>query len=194
MTRGAHIPAHERNDRWEAGVEPPVPVPTVPKTAKPVAVVALVAAVAAVASVAVANLGPHPTVGRNTSNAQRSWYEKDAEWQLTAGSVDGVAISLPPADNRSRFESQHVRITLAVQSGRVSGSAGCNGYRARLKAQGAHLRITELGSTLVGCHWAEQERLFLKGLTRVTSTAYDGTQLTLIGPRAQLSFTSAGGD
>ena len=191
---GTHIPADERNDPLEAGVEPRVAVPTIPKTVKPIAVVALLAAMAAVASVAVMSLRPQPTEGKIRSNAHQSWYEEHTEWLLTGGSVDGAPIDLPPADNRSRFESQHVRITLELQNGRVFGNAGCNGYRGELEARGAHLSITGLGGTLMGCEWAEEEGLFLKGLTRATSASYDGTQLTLMGPGAQLWFTPASGD
>jgi heat shock protein HslJ len=83
----------------------------------------------------------------------------------------------------STIAGSEVTMTLA-DDGSVSGSAGCNTYRGSYAADGDELSFGPLVSTKMACagDLMVQEVAFLDAMTRVASSAIEGTSLTLLDP------------
>ena len=67
----------------------------------------------------------------------------------------------------------------------MSGSAGCNRYFGRARAESGRLSVGPLGSTMMACAQdvMDQEMLYLASLQAATSYAIEGSELRL-GPSA----------
>ena len=87
--------------------------------------------------------------------------------------LDGAG-STPPIPGGSS-------VTLAVESGRMSGRAPCNTYNAEFTIDGDRVALGPIATTRMACDPAtnEAETAFLTALEQVDSVAVDGDRLTL---------------
>jgi heat shock protein HslJ len=78
---------------------------------------------------------------------------------------------------------QNTTITAYFEDGKITGNAGCNGYFVAYTVDGNEVKISEaLGSTRMTCEPEEkmqQEYQYLEMLSKVTTYAIEGNQLTL---------------
>lgn len=106
----------------------------------------------------------------------------EGNWRLVSGSVSGQPI--PLIEGRP--------ITLQVDGPNVSGNSSCNQYGGQVLVDGSAIEFGDLFSTLMGCE-AElmaAESAYTDALQRVDTVAFDGAELVLTGPDAELRFTA----
>jgi heat shock protein HslJ len=109
--------------------------------------------------------------------------------------IDGEPVPMPePVPVREGSE-----ITLTLEDGRASGSAGCNSYGASYTLDGVLLSLGEIAATEKACSTPErvmeQERRYLAALAGVTGYRMAGTQLWLSTEDGQsLAFAVPGTD
>lgn len=98
--------------------------------------------------------------------------------QAVVGLLDGSTLTMAFATN-----------------GNVSGSAGCNSFRAAFSASGESIRIGNVASTRKMCAEPqgvmEQEAAFLKALADASVFQIDGNRLDLRSTSGQLMVTAA---
>lgn len=88
------------------------------------------------------------------------------EWHLISYTVDGESQDVPG----------DVSVTLLLEDGQASGSAGCQGYAADYEIQGKTLGFTHAGPTSeVGCpdEAAQVEEAYLAALPTIDTWAID---------------------
>ena len=134
--------------------------------------------------------------GNGSGSAGTTGFDGDAGWQVL-----GVLEEVPLGDVRWRIEAVEVAggrqdlheaeawLRVDASSGRLAGSAGCNGFfgEAYLQATGRiDLRVTV--STLIACEEPrmEQERLVLEALRGADGYASVGGRLRLAGGTSAL--------
>ncbi len=80
--------------------------------------------------------------------------------------------------------------TLTIESGRITGSTGCNSYGARATLSGGSIAIRDLGSTLIGCAGpiADLEAAFMRALAAADRVAIVAGELVVSGPGGELRF------
>lgn len=103
-------------------------------------------------------------------------------WQLSSGSVDGVAIPLLPGSP----------VTLNITGTEIGGNSGCNSYGGQFTLDGSTISIGDLVSTLMMCtpEAMAVETPFTSALPEVDSVAIEDGELVLTGPGIELRFTS----
>ena len=82
--------------------------------------------------------------------------------------------------------------TLAFEAGRVSGTAGCNGYGSTaVSVAGNTISLKDLAMTAMGCvdqAVMEQETSYFQTLAAASRIAVADGRLSLSGPRGELVF------
>lgn len=112
-----------------------------------------------------------------TGNADVSF---DGAWQLESATVDGETLQL--IDGHP--------ITLTIESARINGTAACNGYGGDVSFEDG-FRTGGISVTEMACHPSETldlESSYLEALTLVDDGTITADQLTLSGPRINLTF------
>lgn len=81
--------------------------------------------------------------------------------------------------------------SLEFQSGRLSGSTGCNRFFSRYELTGDRLAISSGGTTLMGCSEAlmQQETAILSGLPQIATYTQSANQLILLDDAGTPLFT-----
>ncbi len=106
----------------------------------------------------------------------------EGSWQLTDGTHDGQPVPI--------VESHP--ITLNLESGRISGTAACNGYGGEYDLSGTTFSIAEgLAVTEMACQPEEvmrSERAFLDAIANVEKVEITNEGLVLTGPETELQF------
>jgi heat shock protein HslJ len=106
-------------------------------------------------------------------------------WVLTAGTVDGLALTL----------AHGYPVTFQVENGQAGGTAACNHYGGSILLAGNAVSFPEgLFQTEMAClepGVMELESGFLGALLRVTGSASGGGELRLTGPGIELRFAAA---
>lgn len=95
-------------------------------------------------------------------------------WLLSSQAVDGELAALPAGD-------PPLVVSLLMEEGRASGSAGCNNYFGGYTLDGASLTFGDMGATQMFCEGpaGEVETAYLANLAAVASWASDGSTLSL---------------
>ena len=95
-------------------------------------------------------------------------------WLLTSQAVEGQLAALPAGD-------PPLVVSLLLEDGRGSGSAGCNNYFSSYTLDGSSLTFGPIGATQMFCEGAagEVEAAYLANLAVVASWASDGSALSL---------------
>jgi heat shock protein HslJ len=103
------------------------------------------------------------------------------QWQLTAGTVDGAALPMPPVSVA----------TLEFADGQASGAAFCNRFFAPVEADGPALSLGDIGSTQMACapDVMAAESAYLAALAAVGTAVRDGDDLVLTGDGVELRFS-----
>ena len=106
------------------------------------------------------------------------------EWKLVSyGPASAPTAALPQTEVTLEFE----------QNGKISGSAGCNGYFGSVTIDGEKLLQTSpVGNTVMGCvdkAVTAQETAFLEAFYEVESIKVVDSTLTLGYPDGELVFT-----
>lgn len=105
-------------------------------------------------------------------------------WQLTSGTVDGVALVLVAG----------YPVTFRVEDDQVGGTAACNQYGGRVILDGNTVSFPEgFFQTEMACGdpgVMELEAAFLGALSRVTGSAAGGGELRLSGDGVDLRFSA----
>ncbi len=111
------------------------------------------------------------------------------DWEATAiRTATAVASPLPGTTITARF----------ADDGTLSGSAGCNSYRASYSTDRGTIEIGPAAATKKACATPEgvmeQETAFLESLATAARYRVDGRRLTLLRPDGTIvaSFGSAG--
>lgn len=110
--------------------------------------------------------------------------EIDGNWQLVSGNVAGQPLPLVEGHP----------ITLQVEGSNASGSSACNQYGGSVTVDGSTIAFGDLASTLMGCE-AEvmaAETAYTNALRQVDTISFDGQDLVLTGPDADLRFMPIG--
>lgn len=96
----------------------------------------------------------------------------DTTWTLKSITVEG-------SDTSSEIDTE---ITAEFKDGQISGSAGCNRYFGNVEITDSSLAISALGSTLMFCDQARNQREseFLTALQSVTGYQLDDDMLILV--------------
>lgn len=105
-------------------------------------------------------------------------------WQLVSGNIGGR--SLPLVEGHP--------ITLQVEGTNASGSSACNQYGGSVTIDGSNILFGDLVSTLMGCEAdvMAAETAYTNALRQVDTISFDGDDLILTGPNADLKFTPMG--
>ena len=95
-------------------------------------------------------------------------------WLLTGQAVDGQLAALPAGD-------PPIVVSLLMEDGLASGSAGCNNYFGDYTLDGSNLVFGPIGATMMFCEGpaGEVETAYLANLATVASWASDGATLGL---------------
>lgn len=105
-------------------------------------------------------------------------------WVLTAGAVDGEPLT--PVDGNP--------VSLEIEAGEVSGTAGCNTYSSQITGEPPAVSIGEVVRTEIACEPAEVmqvETAYLDALSRVDAATAGPDGLTLSGDGVSLAFAPA---
>jgi heat shock protein HslJ len=105
-------------------------------------------------------------------------------WTLTKLVVDGQEQALPA--------TRPATLHFGARDSHVTGSRGCNTFRASYLLKGNQVQFGGLSSTAIGCFDAvvtRQESHFLQALLRVQTYEIAGTTLTLRGDGDQVQLT-----
>lgn len=93
-------------------------------------------------------------------------------WKLTH--LDGTPV--PP-----EFQQAEPHLVFTTQTGRVTGSGGCNRVSGTYKASGDRLELSRMVGTMMACEKGmETERAFLQALGRVDGWRISGRTLDLL--------------
>lgn len=84
--------------------------------------------------------------------------------------------------------SKSNEVSLVFAQGKLSGNAPCNGYFADYSAEGASLRLGEIGATERHCDEMEQEIAYFSLLSKATSFSVKGDKLEVFSANGQLNF------
>jgi len=102
-------------------------------------------------------------------------------WELVAGRIGERAVPIV----------EGYPITIIVDARRISGTAGCNGYGADVRAHGESIAVDELTLTAALCDIRgvmEAESAYVGALQRISAVGIDGGALVLSGPDTELRF------
>lgn len=102
-------------------------------------------------------------------------------WELVSGTVGDLPLELPDG----------YRITLLVQSGELTGNAGCNDYGTSVRVVGNEVVVgSDIGATAQDCDPEVMvvESAYLSALPRVDTGSREGDRLELSGDRVRLVF------
>lgn len=102
----------------------------------------------------------------------------------TPVSLDGTAWALASAASGPlQARPAEVEVTLVFATDAVSGSGGCNQYRATVTREGDTLRFGPVGATKRGCMdgRGEIEQAWFAALGQPLTVSRDGDQLVLTG-------------
>jgi heat shock protein HslJ len=107
----------------------------------------------------------------------------EGTWRLTSGRVDGRAVAMV----------EDWPITLTVEGSSISGTAGCNGYGARLVGRNGAIGVDGDGiaSSAMACEpdaVMDAEAAYLAALGTLTAITVDGDELVVTGPDVELRF------
>jgi heat shock protein HslJ len=108
----------------------------------------------------------------------------EGNWQLVFGNVAGQALPLVEG---------HL-ITLQVEGTNAAGSSACNQYGGSVTIDGSKIVFGDLVSTLMGCEAdvMAAESAYTNALRQVDTISFEGDDLILTGPDADLRFTPIG--
>ncbi|MBK8706482.1 MAG: META domain-containing protein [Saprospiraceae bacterium] len=102
-------------------------------------------------------------------------------WRLTTIAVDPTPMQVPDS----------LKLTLRLQSGKVDGHGGCNGFGGNYELNGNQLIVTGLMQTEMYCEGiSDWEQRFLERLQKSESYRLDGSTLEIhCGDMGNLVFT-----
>ena len=112
--------------------------------------------------------------------------------------VEWTLVSYVTEDGETKEALEGAPVTMTLEDGKASGSAGCNRYFASYEVDGDKITFGETAMTRMLCPdmVMEQEQAFSKALARVTNFAIENNQLTLLDADGNpvLVFTTQAGD